>query len=78
MAISGQVALDASGALVGGTEYIAQACQCFANICEALAALNAQPRDCLQIRIYVVGQRQDLVSAIFDAGNQAFGGDWPT
>jgi enamine deaminase RidA (YjgF/YER057c/UK114 family) len=76
-AISGQVAVDATGALIGGSDHAAQARQCFANIRSALAALDASPRDMLQMRIHVAGHRPDLVPAIFAAGRDVFGDGWP-
>ncbi|MEQ1952298.1 RidA family protein [Mesorhizobium yinganensis] len=76
-AISGQVAVDAAGTLVGGSDHAAQARQCFANIRAALAALDVCPRDMLQMKIHVVGHRPDLVPAIFAAGRDVFGDSWP-
>ncbi|WP_202050037.1 Rid family hydrolase [Microvirga mediterraneensis] len=74
-AISGQVALDASGAVVGDKEDAAQARQCFANLPETLVALHARPCGILQMRTYLAGHRQDLVPAIFgDRARVAAGG----
>ena len=75
--ISGLVAIDADGSLVGGDDHAAQARQCFANIREALIALDADPRDVLQMKIYVVRHTPGLVPAIFGAGRDVFGDDWP-
>jgi enamine deaminase RidA (YjgF/YER057c/UK114 family) len=76
-AISGQVALDAAETLVGPANHAAQARQCFANISTALTALDAGARDILQMRIHVVRHSPDLVPAIFGAGREVFGDEWP-
>lgn len=76
-AISGQVAVDRSGQLVGGNDHAAQARQCFSNVLEALAAIKAHPDDILQMKIYVVRHTPDLVPAIFGAGGEIFGENWP-
>ncbi|MEN3149764.1 RidA family protein [Neorhizobium sp. IRAMC:178] len=76
-AISGQVAIDRSGLLVGGNDHAAQARQCFSNVLDALAAINAHPDDILQMKIYVVRHNPDLVPAIFGAGSGIFGEKWP-
>jgi enamine deaminase RidA (YjgF/YER057c/UK114 family) len=76
-AISGQVAVNAEGALIGGADHAAQARQCFTNIRAALAAVGAGTHDMLQMRIHVVGHRPDLVPLIFAAGHDVFREDWP-
>lgn len=76
-AISGQVAVDRSGQLVGGNDHAAQARQCFSNVLDALAAIKAHPDDILQMKIYVVRHIPDLVPAIFGAGGEIFGENWP-
>lgn len=76
-AISGQVAIDRSGQLVGGNDHAAQARQCFGNVFNALAAMKAHPNDILQVKIYVVRHSADLVPAIFEAGADIFGEKWP-
>jgi enamine deaminase RidA (YjgF/YER057c/UK114 family) len=77
-AISGEVAVDASGRLVGGSGHAAQASQCFINVRNALAAMDAGPNNILQMRIHVVRHSPDLVPAIFAAGRDIFGNRWPT
>ena len=76
-AVSGQVAIDSEGRLVGGDDHAAQAKQCFRNVFNALSAMNADPKDILQMKIYVVGHSPDLVPAIFGAGADIFGLKWP-
>lgn len=75
--IAGQVALDASGALIGANDYAAQARQAFLNLQHALAALPAAPANVVRMTIYVVNHRPELVATIFDAGREVFGAEWP-
>lgn len=76
-AISGQVAIDRSGQLVGGDNHAAQARQCFDNVLDSLVAIKADPKDILQMKIYVVRHTPDLVPVIFGAGADVFGDNWP-
>ncbi|CDZ32891.1 Translation initiation inhibitor [Neorhizobium galegae bv. officinalis] len=76
-AISGQVAVDRAGQLVGRNDHAGQARQCFGNILNALTALKAAPQDILQMKIYVVRHTPDLIPAIFGAGADIFGDKWP-
>ena len=76
-AISGQVAIDKEGQLVGGDDHAAQAKQCFANVLNALTAIAAYPNDILQMKIYVVRHSPALVPALFGAGAEMFGDNWP-
>ncbi|MGO4319357.1 RidA family protein [Agrobacterium sp. MCAB5] len=76
-AISGQVAIDRSGQLVGGDNHAAQARQCFGNVLDSLVAIKADPKDILQMKIYVVRHTPDLVPVIFGAGADVFGDNWP-
>lgn len=75
--IAGQVALDASGVLIGANDYAAQARQAFLNLRNALAALQAAPANVVRMTIYVVDHRPELVATIFAAGREVFGSDWP-
>lgn len=75
-AISGQVAVDRAGQLVGGNDHAAQARQCFSNVLDALTAIKADPKDNLQMKIYVVRRKPDLVPAIFGAGADIFSERW--
>ncbi|MBO9111953.1 RidA family protein [Agrobacterium sp. S2/73] len=76
-AVSGQVAVDRAGQLIGGNDHSAQARQCFGNVLDALAAIKAHPKDILQMRLYVVRHTPDLVPALFGAGSDIFGDKWP-
>lgn len=63
--VSGQVALDADGALVGGADVGAQAAQCLANLGRVLDALGATWADVAKIGWYVRDAGQ--VQAVRDA-----------
>ncbi|WP_037087811.1 RidA family protein [Neorhizobium vignae] len=76
-AVSGQVAIDRSGQLIGGNDHAAQARQCFGNVLNALTTMKADPKDILQMKIYVVRHTPDLVPVIFGAGADIFGEKWP-
>jgi reactive intermediate/imine deaminase len=52
--ISGQVALDATGAIVGPSDFRAQARQVFENLKAALAAAGASFDDVVKITIFVL------------------------
>lgn len=54
--LSGQVALDASGKLVGQGDFRAQAEQVFANIKAGLAAAGADFRHVVKLNIYMVNR----------------------
>ena len=63
--VSGQVALDADGALVGGGDVGAQTTQCLANLGRVLDALGATWADVAKIGWYVLDASQ--VQAVRDA-----------
>lgn len=75
--ISGQVALDRQGKVVGLGDHIAQASQCFGNLRRVVEALGARPDHIAKMTIYVVGHQPELVEPIFDAGSRAFDSQWP-
>jgi enamine deaminase RidA (YjgF/YER057c/UK114 family) len=75
--ISGQVALDDKGNMVGIGDHQAQARQCFINIRNALAAIDATPDRIAKMTINVVRHKVDLVAPIFAAGRDVFGDQWP-
>jgi len=52
--LSGQVALDSAGALVGGTDFRAQVKQVFENLQAGLAAAGAGFADVVKLNYYVV------------------------
>ncbi len=75
--IAGQVAFDEKGMFVGHGDHIEQACQVFLNLKHALDAAGAAPRQVVRMTINVVDHHFDLVPAIFGAGRDVFGDDWP-
>ncbi len=77
VAIAGQVAIDADGALVGPGDHAAQAEQTFRNLNLALAAVGCGPADLLKYTIHVVDHSPELIEPIFTAGRKVFGDDWP-
>ncbi|XVQ07214.1 RidA family protein [Spirillospora sp. CA-255316] len=75
--LAGQVALDASGELVGPGDHAAQARQAFRNVKLALEAIGATPMDMVRHNIYVVDHRPELVPIIFGAAQEIYGDPWP-
>ncbi|GAA0239169.1 RidA family protein [Cryptosporangium japonicum] len=75
--IAGQVALDATGALVGAGDYGLQAEQAFRNFRLALTAAGAAPADLVKYTIHVVDSSPALIEPVFGAGRRVFGDDWP-
>ncbi|MFM9277802.1 RidA family protein [Paenibacillus jiagnxiensis] len=75
--ISGQVALNKQGELVGLNDYRQQALQVFRNVNLALEAAEARPEHVVQMKIHVVNHREELVEVIFQAGFEVFGEEWP-
>ncbi|GAA5066832.1 enamine deaminase RidA (YjgF/YER057c/UK114 family) [Thermocatellispora tengchongensis] len=75
--LAGQVALDASGELVGPGDYAAQARQAFLNVKLALEGVGATPADMVRHNIYVVDHRPELVPVIFGAAQEVYGEPWP-
>jgi enamine deaminase RidA (YjgF/YER057c/UK114 family) len=71
--VSGQVAEDAEGDLVGAGDLAAQARLAFANVGRALAAGGARPDQVARITIYVVGLRPEHVPVISEARIAVFG-----
>jgi len=70
VAIAGQVARDAAGAIVGVGDLAAQTAQAYANVEKALAAAGLHPRDVVRLNYYVVGLDPER-SAQFGAGAAA-------
>lgn len=62
--ISGQVPVDASGHLVGGDDFEAQARQVYANLRTALAAVGADFSHVARMTTYVVDYRPELRDVI--------------
>ena len=75
--LSGQVALDEKGDLVGGNDLRAQAGQVFRNIAAALAVLEATPQQMVHINYYVVNHRAEFLGPIFEAAREVFGDNFP-
>lgn len=75
--ISGQVAVDENGQVVGKGDLKAQTEQAFKNIQRALAAAGATFRDVVKTNIYVVGLRPDHVSAIREVRSRYVSADHP-
>ena len=72
VAIAGQVAIDAEGALVGAGDVAVQAEQAFRNLRAALEAAGGTPADLLKYTIHVVDSTPDLIEPVFDAMRRAF------
>jgi enamine deaminase RidA (YjgF/YER057c/UK114 family) len=75
--ISGQVALNQKGELIGLGDYGLQARQVFENVKLALEAINAGPEHIAQMKIHVANHRPELADVIFKAGFEVFGNAWP-
>lgn len=71
--VSGQVAEDADGNLVGHGDLGAQARQAFANLGRALTAAGARPDQVARITIYVVQHRPEYLPPIREARIALFG-----
>lgn len=71
--ISGQVALDAAGVVVGRGDVGAQAEQVFANLRTALSAVGATPGDVFKLVTYVVNLTPELLPPIRAARAKLFG-----
>jgi enamine deaminase RidA (YjgF/YER057c/UK114 family) len=56
--IAGQVALDATGAVVGAGDFAAQATQVFRNLIAALEAADARPVNLIKLTIFVTDMSQ--------------------
>ena len=67
--ISGQVAADATGALVGKGDFKAQVAQVFANLKLALEAVGAGPGDVVKTNIYVVNLKPEDVPPFRETRN---------
>src|SRR5215471_19174623 len=62
--LSGQVALNKQGEMVGKDDFAAQATQVFANLRAALAAAGAGPKDVIKLNYYVVGLNREKLVAL--------------
>jgi enamine deaminase RidA (YjgF/YER057c/UK114 family) len=75
--VSGQVALDPDGNLVGEGDVIAQARQAFRNVATALSAAGASVADVTKITWYVVNYTDAWFPALMDARGEVFGDHAP-
>ena len=64
--ISGQVAVDGQGRVVGAGDIQAQAVQVFENLKLALGGIGASFDDVVKFTIYIVGLTQDKRKAVMD------------
>ncbi|GAA0852565.1 RidA family protein [Bifidobacterium pullorum subsp. gallinarum] len=76
--ISGQVALNAEGELIGPNDYVAQARQVFMNLKLTIEAAGGSAEHVTQMRIHVVNHRPELANIVFQAGAEVFGSEWPS
>jgi enamine deaminase RidA (YjgF/YER057c/UK114 family) len=70
--VSGEVALDSTGQIVGPGDLAAQARQAFANLAFVLHIAGANPADVVKLNVYVVGYRPEDLAVIREAGAQFF------
>ncbi|MDN5855131.1 MAG: RidA family protein [Actinomycetia bacterium] len=75
--ISGQVALDADGNLVGAGDHATQARQAFTNLRLALESVGGTGLDLVRYTISVVDHGPELIEPIFAAGAAVFADAWP-
>jgi enamine deaminase RidA (YjgF/YER057c/UK114 family) len=68
--VSGEVALDSTGRLVGPGDLAAQARQAFANLAFVLRIAGANPADVVKLTVYVVHYRPEDLAVIREAGAQ--------
>jgi enamine deaminase RidA (YjgF/YER057c/UK114 family) len=71
--VSGQVALDERGDLVGAGDVGEQVRQAWRNIKGALAAVGARPEDIVKTTTLVVNHRPELLPVIAEARRQEVG-----
>ncbi len=76
--VSGQVALDAAGTLVGPGDLAMQAKQTFRNLVAALAAAGATPASVAKMTWYIVNYDEDALPKLIEARREAFGSHAPS
>lgn len=69
--LSGQVALDASGALVGAGDLGAQTEQVYANLAAGLEAAGASFRDVVKLTVYVVDWAPEKMESLVAGATRA-------
>jgi len=70
--VSGEIALDSTGRLVGPSDLRAQAAQAFANLATVLRIGGATPADVAKLTIYVVNYSPKNLDAIREAAPDFF------
>ena len=76
--ISGQVALDASGAFVGVDDFDAQVDQAFANLVAVLAAAGCSPADVVKLTHFIVGLDASRLASVRSVRDRIFPGAKPS
>jgi len=71
--ISGQVARDANGSVVGQGDLRIQAAKAYENLVLALQAAGSSPADLVKITTFVVGWRSEYLAMIHGARQSVFG-----
>ncbi|WP_458682579.1 RidA family protein [Prescottella equi] len=69
--MAGQVAVDASGAIVGAGDLAAQAEQCYLNVATALAAAGASFDDVVKLTVYLVDWTPEKMGRFVEGVKQA-------
>jgi enamine deaminase RidA (YjgF/YER057c/UK114 family) len=75
--VSGQVAFDVNGSMVGIGDLLAQAEKASENLVAALKAAGASPADVVKANTYVVNFKQDDLRIIRDVRARVFPADNP-
>lgn len=75
--LAGQVAWDAQGNVVGGSDLAAQTRQSLANLKAVLKAAGCTPADIVRIRTYVVNHTPDKLGPVLGEVGAFFGGATP-
>jgi enamine deaminase RidA (YjgF/YER057c/UK114 family) len=75
--ISGQVALNATGEVVGKANLRVQTTQVMQNLKTALAAAGATPSDIIKVNYYVVNLKPDLLPIIREVRSKYFSAEHP-
>ena len=76
--VSGQVAFDTKGEIVGKGDLRVQARQAYENLKAALAAAGAAPADVVKINTYVVNYKPENIAAIRETRGQVFSSENPS
>jgi len=71
--VSGQVAFDEHGNLVGEGDVVAQAEQAYRNVATALAAVGGSTEAIAKLTTFVVGHRPELIGPVMGARAAVFG-----